>query len=93
MVVGQCGSWVGHWVWYNVCMGRSVWVGHWVWCLCGWVDVFMWVRWLWFVGVAMGVFVAMARVGFVVAGVNTVFCLPLICVLDPEKSKNVIFSP
>ena len=41
----------------------------------------------------MGVFVAMARVGFVVAGVNTVFCLPLICVLDPEKSKNVIFSP
>ena len=27
------------------------------------------------------------------ATVNTVFCSPLICVPNPEKSKNVIFSP
>ena len=25
-------------------------------------------------------------------GVDTVFCLPSICVLDLEKSKNIIFS-
>ena len=25
--------------------------------------------------------------------VDIVFCLPSICVLDPEKSKNIIFSP
>jgi len=25
--------------------------------------------------------------------VDTVFCLPSICVPDPEKSKNIIFSP
>ena len=26
-------------------------------------------------------------------GVDTVFCPPSICVLDPEKSKNIILSP
>ena len=25
-------------------------------------------------------------------GVGTIFCLPSICVLDPKKSKNIIFS-
>ena len=74
-------------------MGRLVWVGHWVRCLCGWVVVFMWVRWLWFVGVAMGVFMAMARVGFMVVGVNTVFCLPLICMSYHKNSKNINFLP
>ena len=29
----------------------------------------------------------------VVRVVDTVFCLPSICMQDPEKSKNVIFSP
>jgi len=27
------------------------------------------------------------------ATIDTVFCLPLICMPDLEKSKNIIFSP
>ena len=43
MVVGHCGSWVGHWVRSNVYVGefvgKLVWVGRWVWCLHGCVRV------------------------------------------------------
>ena len=28
-----------------------------------------------------------------VVGFDAVFCLPSICMQDPEKSKNIIFSP
>ena len=51
-------------VWVGEFVGSSVWVGRWVRCLHGWV------RWRWFVGVAVGVFVVVARVGFVVVGVG-----------------------
>ena len=27
------------------------------------------------------------------AAVDTIFSLPMVCLLDPENSKNIIFSP
>ena len=64
-------------VWVDQCgsvIGFGVCVGGWM-CSCGFVG-------FWFMGVAMGVFVVMAWVGFVVVGVDTVFCPPSICALD-----------
>ena len=38
-------------------------------------------------------FIALKMSDKVGAAVDTLFCPPLICVLDLEKSKNIIFSP